>query len=118
MAIMAYSKEFLLTITFKRTSSTIRDGFYEAVCMSVYKIKAEGKDQTQYNPITAYSYGFIIDCGPRLNDDTNRNKLNGESVPDVCLRLGPPLLNCFFISSDSLCIESPFPSLFHFSFIN
>ena len=42
-----------------------------------------------------------------------------ESVPDVCLRRGPPLLNrVFFICSDSLCIDSHFLSLFHYSSIN
>ena len=62
MAIMAYLKEFLFVITLKRSSSIIRDVFYEAACMPVYRIKAEGKDQTQYNPISAYSCGFVIDC--------------------------------------------------------
>ena len=28
--------------------------------MPVYKIKEEGKDQTQFNPITDYSYVFLI----------------------------------------------------------
>ena len=64
-------------------------------------------------PITVYSYGFLFNCttvGQASESMTTLTEIFNRWVGAWCLsEAGPTVVQLgFFLSSDSLCVESPF----------